>query len=246
MSSYTAFASVYDIMQYDVNYTFWANKLVDKINEYHHTARRGLELACGTGTLAIELSKMGYVMEGLDISDEMLAIAQQKANEAHQKLRFLCQDMAAFQTKKNYDFIFSMCDGINYLVEDEAILGTFESVASHLSESGVFIFDVSSYFKLSEVIGNQTFAETFEDAAYIWENQFDEDENLLEFVLTLFSKSNKGYERHEEFHTQRAFKTEEIKQFLKEHFEILEVLDGDTFEQTNSKSERICFICRKK
>ena len=246
MSSYGAFATVYDLMQYDVNYAFWAEKLIEKIGLLKSDSRYGLELACGTGTLAIELSKAGFIMEGLDISDEMLAIAQQKANQSNQRLRFLCQDMTSFQTKKKYDFIFSMCDGINYVIENEDLEKTFLKVNNHLNEAGIFIFDISSHYKLSKVIGDQTFAETFEETAYIWENQYDLEANLLEFELTLFNKVGAGYERHEEFHIQRAYHIEEIQSFCEPYFKILEILDGDTFEPRNALSQRICFVCQKK
>lgn len=246
MSSYTAFATVYDLMQYDVDYAFWSEKLIEKIRLFKENSRNGLELACGTGTLAIELSKMGFFMEGLDISDEMLAIAHQKANQCKQRLRFLCQDMTSFQTKKQYDFVFSLCDGINYVIENEDLNNTFLTVSNHLNEAGLFIFDISSHYKLSNVIGDQTFAETFEETAYIWENQYDPEANLLEFELTLFNKVGMGYERHEEFHIQRAYHAEEIQSLCEPYFEILEILDGDTFEARENTSQRICFICRKK
>lgn len=246
MSSYSAFATVYDLMQYDVNYTFWADQLIKKIMQLKVNPRTGLELACGTGTLAIEFSKRGFFMEGLDISDEMLAFAHQKANQSNQKIRFLCQDMISFQTKKQYDFVFSMCDGINYIVENEDLSETFLTVSQHLNEAGIFIFDISSHHKLSKVIGDQTFAETFDETAYIWENHYDPEACLLEFELTLFNRVGTSYERHEEFHMQRAYLTEEIQLLCEPYFEILEILDGDTFEAINNLSQRVCFICRKK
>ncbi|MBF4692816.1 class I SAM-dependent DNA methyltransferase [Fusibacter ferrireducens] len=246
MTSYGAFASVYDLMQYDVDYAFWSDKLIEKIERFKKNSRSGLELACGTGTLAIELSKRGFLMEGLDISDEMLSIAQHKSSQSRQKVRFFCQDMITFQTKKAYDFIFSMCDGINYILDNDDLNSTFCTVNNHLKASGLFIFDISSHYKLSKVIGDRTFAETFEETAYIWENQYDQESDLLEFELTLFNKVGAAYERHEEFHTQRAYHVNEIELLCEPYFEILEIVDGDTFENVKNTSQRICFICRKK
>ncbi len=245
MSIYEGFASVYDIMQSDVDYDKWAKALSEISKAHVRQPRTVLELACGTGTLAIELSKQGFICEGVDISEEMLAIANHKAIESVQRIRFLCQDIQAFNTGKKYDVIFSMCDGFNYLTEDGGMVNAFKAVHKHLNDDGIFIFDLSSKYKLSQIIGNNTFAETFEDTSYIWENEFDEIENLLHFTLTLFVKDGELYERFEEYHTQRAYAYGEVLNLILPFFEVLKTVDGDTFEAVTQTSQRLCFICKK-
>ena len=246
MNIYSNFASVYDRMQYDVNYTLWTQKIQDLTLALKPDARHFLELATGTGTLAIGLSKKGYFVDALDISEEMLTVAQAKSYEAGVKIKYFHQDMTNFNTRKKYDCIFSLCDGFNYLVEDEDLENALDCVYNHLKEDGIFIFDVSSQHKLKEVIGNHTFAETFDTEAYIWENSYDETADLLEFALTLFKKEKGSYQRYEEFHTQRAHRVDDILSITTSKFECLDILDGDTFDVLHDQSHRICFVMKKK
>ncbi len=246
MNIYSNFASVYDRMQYDVNYTLWTQKIVDLTLALKPDARHFLELATGTGTLAMGLAKKGYFVDALDISEEMLTVAQAKSYEAGVKIKYFHQDMTTFNTRKKYDCIFSLCDGFNYLVEDEDLVNTLDRIYDHLKDDGILIFDVSSQYKLKEVIGDHTFAETFETEAYIWENAYDEASDLLEFTLTLFKKEKGSYQRYEEFHTQRAHRVDDIVSLSKSKYDCLEILDGDTFDVLNDQSHRICFVMKKK
>ena len=246
MNIYGEFASVYDIMQYDVDYENWIEQIKVIAGKYCTGARSMLELACGTGTIGIGLSKKGFLVEALDLSEDMLTVAQAKAYEAGMKMKFYHQDMVAFNTRKTYDVIFCMCDGLNYILEEQSMAQVFKNVEKHLNPQGVFICDLSSKYKLKEIIGNQTFAETFEQAAYIWENDYNEQMHHLEFSLTLFKEEDESYQRYEEFHVQRAYEIAEILAVADHNFTVLEILDGDTFEANQEKSQRICFIMKKK
>lgn len=246
MDRYTAFASVYDVMQYDVDYERWHQLILSKIDTYAYGARHLMELACGTGTLGILLSKSGLIVEGLDLSEEMLTLAQKKAYEAGVKMRFYHQDMVTFNTRKKYDVICCMCDGLNYVIDLEELEAVFDNVQKHLNPNGLFIFDFSSHYKLSEVIGNHTFAETFDDEAYIWENAYDEEESILEFTLTLFKKEGSSYVRYEEEHVQRAYQIDEIESLISERFDVLEIVDGDDFSKLSKTSQRVGFIVKIK
>ena len=246
MSIYSEFASVYDVMQYDVDYERWIEEIKYRVTQHNSSARSMLELACGTGTIGIGLSKKGFNVEALDISEDMLTVAQAKAYENNVKMKFYHQDMVNFNTKKQYDAVFCMCDGINYILEPRDLAKVFENIHKHLTECGILIFDISSYYKLKNIVGNHTFAETFDHEAYIWENQFDDTTKMLDFSLTLFKEEENGYERYEELHTQRAYEISEILELTKLKFDLIDILDGDTFENTKETSNRICFIMKKR
>lgn len=246
MSIYSEFASVYDMMQYDVDYAFWIEGIIEIAKSHNAGAKSMLELACGTGTLAIGLAKKGFLTEGIDISEDMLTIAQTKAYENGAKVRFYNQDMIHFNTKKKYDVIFCMCDGMNYVIDDADMKKVFSNIMDHLSPEGILIFDLSSKYKLSEIIGNHTFAETFENEAYIWENEYESEQCLLRFSLTLFKDDGDGYVRHEENHVQRAYDVDEIITLASTKFDTIRVLDGDTFDAPHEKSNRLCFVMTPK
>jgi len=175
-----------------------------------------------------------------------LTVAQSKAYEAGMKMKFYHQDMVTFNTKKTYDVIFCMCDGLNYILDEASVEKVFKNVEKHLNPGGLFICDLSSKYKLSEVIGNHTFAETFDQAAYIWENEYDELTNQLTFSLTLFKEEDESYQRFEEFHTQKAYDSDAVIAIASPLFNVMEILDGDTFDDVQETSERICFIMKKK
>jgi Methylase involved in ubiquinone/menaquinone biosynthesis len=246
MEIYREFASVYDLMQYDIDYPLWINQLEIIAKKHMTNPRSILELACGTGTISVGLSQKGYLCEALDISEDMLTIAQSKAYDSGAKIKFYHQDMANFSTKKKYDMVCCMCDGMNYQHDIDTLSKVMQQINLHLNEEGVVVFDLSSKYKLKEIIGNNTFAETFESEAYIWENEYDETLNLLNFSLTIFKDEGNGYERYEEFHTQRAYEIEDVLTVINPFFEVLDIVDGDSFKQKHEQSQRICFILKKK
>lgn len=244
--SYKVFASVYDMMQYDVPYSLWIEKLTEKIKSYNPAARSVLELACGTGTIALGLSQNGFYVEGCDLSEDMLTMAQEKAFAAQKNIKFIMQDMKTLEMRRTYDTVVCMCDGMNYITESEDLAQVFAHVERHLNPGGIFLFDLSTQYKLKEVIGCETFAETFEEGAYIWENQYDEDREILEFWLTLFVKEGDLYDRAEEYHKQRSYDVETLKKLMPNGFEWLEIIDGDDFDDLTDTSQRMCMILRKK
>ncbi|MBS7525668.1 class I SAM-dependent methyltransferase [Fusibacter paucivorans] len=246
MKAYAGFAAVYDIMQYDVAYELWAEKFYAFMKHYGTQVRTGLEIGCGTAAISILLSKKGLVMDGLDLSDEMLTMAREKTNEANVRMKFFQQNMLEMQLNKRYDAVIAPCDGLNYLKDEGELTQVFQKVHAHLKSGGVFIFDLSTHYKFSKVIGDATFAETFENSAYIWENSYDEEQRRLVFILTLFVEDSGNYRRIEEYHEQYAYENEVVQTQLMPYFDVQEIVDGDTFQPIHAASERICFICKRK
>src|SRR5690606_19380590 len=115
-----------------------------------------------------------------------------------------------------------------------------------LNENGVFIFDISSYYKISTILGNNTYAENYEDVSYIWENFFDEETNICDFDLTIFLRKGELFERFQENHKQRAYKNNEILNLLKyASFNKIEIFQDFTFNNVDNTAERINYICQK-
>ncbi len=245
---YNAFSKVYDTMQYDIDYPFWYKSLTHYINTYGNQGNRILELACGTATLAIMFSRAGYLVDGLDSSAEMLSRARDKAQKSGQMIPFIHTDIQSMALESTYDVIFSMCDGFNYILTEAELLASFKNVHKHLNKDGLFIFDLSTLYKLEHVIGSETFAETFEDAAYIWENDYDHSLQRLHFMLTIFIKENdlQGYTRYEEFHEQTSYSRGQLEALLGDYFDIIDIVDGDTFMTLTSQSQRLCVVAKVK
>ena len=139
------------------------------------------------------------------------------------------------------------CDGFNYITYDDDLLNVFNKSYELLKENGIFIFDISSYYKLANILGGNIFGENREDVAYLWKNYFDDEENLLEMELAFFIKDeDEKFNRFEEIHQQRAYTEEEIIELLQEAgFENIKVFGDFTFESPKEDAERIFFVCKK-
>lgn len=215
---YTAFARVYDRLMDQVDYAAWARHYQALIEKYDVGRNaRCAECACGTGSLTIPLRKMGYQMTGIDLSQDMLESAMEKAGKAGVFIPFICQDMTELQLPRRADCILATCDGVNYLTEEKAVQAFFSAAYRSLKPGGALIFDISTPEKLENILGNHTLFSDEDEIAYIWQNQWDGEKQQVEMQLSIFEKQSDGrYTRFEEHQIQRAHSKEEITAWLSE------------------------------
>ena len=267
LEAYTDFAGVYDTFMDNTPYEEWADFLDKLIEKYGIskpvTKDNGeskqekdvldseknliLDLGCGTGTLTELLYRKGYDMIGVDLSQEMLNIALEKKEQSGSEILYLCQDMRELDLYSTVGTVVSVCDSVNYLLEDEEVEETFELVNNYLYPGGIFIFDFNTVYKYEQVIGDTTIAENREACSFIWENYYHEDERINEYDLTIFVKEDQDlFRRFSETHFQRGYTLEEMKDFVeKAGMELLLVMDADTHEAPDEVSERIYVIARE-
>lgn len=207
-----------------------------------------LDLGCGTGTLTELLARRGYDMIGIDNSQEMLQIAMDKCAESGLDILYLLQDMRSFELYGTVGAVVSVCDSINYLLEEEDVVETFRLVNNYLFPEGVFIFDFNTVYKYEVVIGEATIAENREKCSFIWENYYHETEEVNEYDLTIFVQEDETgiYRRFQETHYQRGYRLEQMQECLRRAgMEFVEALDADTHEAVCGTSERIYVVARK-
>lgn len=108
-----------------------------------HAVTSILELACGPAYHAVHLAKMGYTSAGLDISVAMLKFAEKRAQKEGVSITWHHQDMRKFQLTKKYDAIICVLDSLRLLTTVKEILSHLESVASNLTEKGIFVTEWS-------------------------------------------------------------------------------------------------------
>ena len=248
MKAYTNFAEVYDTFMDNVPYEEWAEYLLKVLEQYGIKDGLVLELGCGTGNATRLLSDAGYDMIGVDNAPDMLEIALEKKEEEGQDILYLCQDMREFELYGTVKAIVSICDSMNYITEDEDLLEVFKLVNNYLDPEGVFIFDLNTVYKYEKILGEQTIAENREDASFIWDNYYDEEEQINEYDLALFIPEGKDglYRKYEEVHYQRAYELELVKELLeKAGMEFVAAYDAFTKNPVNEKSERIYVIARE-
>ena len=210
--AYGEFANIYDELIYeDIDYEKVSDKIIELCNNNEISFDDYLDLACGTGNVAINVAKYFKNTYAVDLSDDMLNVAFKKFKENKIKAKVICQDMCELQLNNKFNLVTCVLDSTNYLTEDGDIETYFERVYNHLKDKGLFIFDINSYYKLSEILGNNIYTYSSEDVFYTWENSFEDE--VLNMFLTFFVKNKQDlYERFEEEHFERAYTEEFIEQ----------------------------------
>ena len=247
MASYQSFAQVYDLFMDNIDYDGWSAYLISLLKEYGVDDGLVLELGCGTGSMTERLARAGYDMIGADLSADMLDIAMEKRAESGLDILYLLQDMREFELYGTVRAVVSVCDSMNYLLEEEDLLTVFRLVNNYLDPGGVFIFDLNTEKKYRDM-GETTIAENREEASFIWENYFDEEEKINEYDLTLFIRDEDGrYDKFEEFHEQRAYPLLRIGEIIQESgMELVTMYDAFTHESATEDSERVYVITRER
>ena len=246
MEAYTDFALVYDELMDNTPYEVWCEQITAVLAGNGIEKELILDLGCGTGVLTELLARKGYDMIGIDLSQEMLNRAIEKRDASKLPILYLQQDMREFELYGTVKAVVSVCDSLNYLLEDEDVIQTFRLVNNYLDPQGLFIFDFNTVYKYKEVIGDATIAENREDCSFIWENYYHEQEKINEYEITFFIKEGEFYRRFEETHFQRGYTVEEMQDFLlKAGLEFILMKDADTFLDVTDESERVCMIARE-
>lgn len=250
MEAYSEFAYVYDIFMDATPYEEWKNDICTILKEYDINDGLVLDLGCGTGTMTRLLYAEGYDMIGVDASFDMLNIARENSMEdASTDILYLCQDMREFELYGTIRAVVSVCDCINYLIDEKDIIQTFKLVNNYLDPKGIFIFDFNTVHKYRDVIGNTTIAENRDDCSFIWDNVYDEESNINQYDLTIFVREDEEdlFSRFQEQHIQRGYELKDIIDCLeKAGMEFVKAYDTDSKNEPSDKSERITVIAREK
>lgn len=246
MEAYSDFAKVYDMYMDNVPYNEWAEYIMGLLKEYGIDNGILLDLGCGTGSFTELMAEKGYDMIGIDNSVEMLNAAIEKREKSGHDILYLNQDMTEFELYGTVRAVVSICDSVNYIIDENDLLEVFRLVNNYLDIGGIFIFDLNTVYKYKN-IGDSVIAENRPEGSFIWENTFYEEDNINEYELTLYIKDDNGkYDRFIENHLQRAYTLEEITNLIKASgLELVAVYDGCTRDKVNDETERMYVIARE-
>ncbi len=244
MSIYNKFSKIYDNLMYDCDYELWSQYLLSRIKKDCDGTIRGVDFACGSGTMTILLKKGGLDIMGVDISEGMISKAQEKSRNMGVRLNFILSDVVEFKSPKKLQFVTMCLDGVNYIDKDR-IKSLFVNVYNNLNDNGKFFFDVSTVYKLSDFIGENVFYDDGEDVTYLWTNE--QKENSVDFNIVFFVKNEKGlYQRFDESHTLYKYSKDELNALLLESgFNKVEFISENFDKNFKKEDMRLHVICTK-
>lgn len=246
---YEEFAQVYDTLMTEINYKEWADYLFRVMLNASSPVKSILEFGCGTGNITCELAQKGYDMTAVDISEDMLTVADEKAEaKGLDNIQFYLGDMSSFAMEKKFDAVICCCDSVNYLADLEAFDSFITCSVDALKPGGLLTFDMNTVWKYKELIKNNTFVYDLEDVFCVWENDPHFDENRMDFDLSFFiNKGDDLYKRCDEHQSQTIFKAEDIFFLLKRpELTNVKVQTFGTFLAGNDESERLQFVAEKR
>ncbi len=245
MEAYTDFAALYDSFMEETPYDAWCEFIVGLLRKDNINEGLICELGAGTGEMTRRLQAKGYDMIGIDNSDSMLNVAKSKEGEVSEIL-YLCQDMREFELYGTVRAIVSVCDSINYILEEEELIEVFKLVNNYLDPKGLFVFDFNTKYKYECVIGDATIAENRENESFIWENFYDPEDDINEYDITFFVREGELFRRFSETHLQRGYTVDTMKECIeKAGLIFVDAIDADTHKPVNAESERVYIIARE-
>ena len=244
MEQFAEFAYLYD----ELNVNYDKEKIANRIRQLICPCREAVDLCCGTGDVAILLSKCGIKVIGIDISKDMLNVATEKAMNNAARVLFVCADAKNFQVPAKVDAVYSLADGMNYMLGEDELQKAFCSVNKALKCGGLFVFDLSTQSKYENLLDGKTFTFDFDDAFAVWQNDYNKKTHICQMDVTCFIKKGKNaYKRFDETHFQYCFSMETIKQMLENTgFELKSIYSGYDDKPFDENDERALIVAVKK
>ena len=246
--SYGIFSSVYDILTENVEYERIADKVCSLLHKNGVDGGLLLDLGCGTGTLSFLLEQKGFDIIGVDASEDMLMVANEKKYDEGSSAMFLCQKGEELDLFGTIDCAVSSLDTINHIDSLNKIEKAFSLVSLFMNMNGIFIFDMNTPYKHEKVLGNNTFVYDMEEVYCVWQNSYDENNFTTNIDLDFFIKNedDDGYERYSESFCEYSYSADDIIKIIENNgFTLLGMYDDYSDKIPSDKTERITFVCKK-
>lgn len=242
--AYTALAGGYDRLTADVDYGKWADYLERHFRRLKRPVETVLELGCGTGSLTRLLAKRGYALSAVDLSLDMLTVAEQKCRGLD--VSFFCQDMTSFRLGRPVDAAVSCLDSVNYVTRPRELRRMFRNIYHTLAPGGLFLFDVKTPAALEGADG-QTYLDEDDDVYCVWRADYYPRRRVCAYGLDLFVREADGrWLRECEYHEEHAYTLEELEGFLREAgFPRVRIYGDKTMTAPRPGAQRVFFAAGK-
>ena len=245
MDAYHELAQSYDRLTNDVDYDATVDFYFDILAKENLSPRTAVDLACGTGSVALRLARRGLQVTAVDMSWEMLMVAQQKAMEAGVNPYFACQKLQQLHLPRGVDLAVCALDSIDYILDPDDCKKAIERVYKALNPGGCFIFDVNTPEKLRAMDG-QVFLDEDDDVYCVWRGEFDAQTNICSYGMDLFQRHGDVWHRSFEEHQEYAYSSQTLVSFLRSAgFTSIAVYGDRKFAAPEAGEQRIYLKARK-
>ena len=245
MDAYRELAQSYDRLTNDVDYDATVEFYYDILAREGISPRTAVDLACGTGSVALRLAQRGLQVTAVDLSWEMLMVAQQKAAEADVYPQFACQPLQQLRLPRGVDLAVCALDSIDYILDPKDCELAIQRIFKALNPGGCFIFDVNTPEKLRAMDG-QVFLDEDEDVYCVWRGEFDEATNICSYGMDLFQRRGDLWQRSFEEHQEYAYSADQLVGYLKKAgFTSIAVYGDRNFDPPAEGEQRIYLKARK-
>lgn len=183
---------------------------------------------------------------GVDGSEDMLALAGEKAARAGRSLLFLRQDMRCLDLYGTVEGAVCVLDSLNHLLRTADIRAVLRRLRLFLEPGGLFVFDVNTPYKHRVVLGDNAFVLEDEDVVCVWRNRYIPRTCEVAMTLDFFVPAGKGrYDRLTDEVRERAYAGTTLRRLLEEEgFETLAVYGDRSFLTPGPEAERLVFVVR--
>ena len=245
MDAYKALAVSYDRLTNDVDY--------EAVVDFYHTIlrkeavspRTAVDLACGTGSVTVLLAKRGYQVTGVDMSEDMLTVAWDKAQDLENPPRFVCQKLQQLRLPRGVDMAVCALDSLDYILDPKDCEEAIRRAYKALNPGGIFIFDVNTPEKLRAMDG-QVFIDEDDDVYCVWRGEYDTQTNICSYGMDLFQRNGNVWHRNFEEHQEYAYSRQQLTGYLKNAgFTNIRVYGDRRLDEPNAADQRIYFSARK-
>ncbi len=245
MDAYHTLAQSYDRLTWDVDYEATVDFYFQLLRREGLAPRTAVDLACGTGSVALLLAKKGLQVVAVDMSEEMLTQAQQKAQGLEEPPVFVCQRLQRLRLPRGVDLAVCALDSLDYITDPADCQQAIHRVYKVLNPGGCFIFDVNTPEKLRAMDG-QVFLDEAEDVYCVWRGEFDEDSNICSYGMDIFQRQADTWHRSFEEHREYAYSAQQLVGYLKEAgFTSIQVYGDRTMLPPAKNEQRIYIKARK-
>ena len=245
MDAYKDLAFSYDRLTNDVDYQKVVEFYMQILAKEDLKPRTAVDLACGTGSVALLLAQKGMAVTAVDMSEDMLCVASQKTSEMENPPRFVCQKLQELKLPRAVDLAVCALDSLDYVTDPKDCEKAISRIYKALNPGGIFIFDVNTPEKLRAMDG-QVFLDEDDDVYCVWRGEFDKDTNICSYGMDLFQRQGKVWHRSFEEHREYAYSQAQLESYLKAAgFTQIEVYADREFVAPREGEQRIYFKARK-